>query len=150
MLTGRISSALKYFCVGAFWILATCLSVAAQEEYGTVYLYREVDTQEYGTQIVILNPEAVVFLGDKEFLSMGERTWIGFKMPVGRYVFRMAQWRGIFMLDVRPNHTYYLRVTQLVYPNLTQFISGASEKTGLEAIQKVLRPERKENQTQNV
>jgi tetratricopeptide (TPR) repeat protein len=39
-----------------------------QKYYGTVYLYRGVDTVNYGTQIVVLNPEAVVFLDGRDHI----------------------------------------------------------------------------------
>lgn len=106
------------------------------EYYGTVYIYRGVDTFDYGTQIVVLNPEAVVYLDGKEFLSLPEKTFIGFKVPVGRYVLHMS-WKGIRrMLDVEPNTTYYLRIEQAVYPNFYQMIAEVDEKGALQAIRK--------------
>jgi hypothetical protein len=108
----------------------------SQQYYGTVYLYRGVDTQNYGTQIVILNPEAVVYLDGEEFLSMPERTFIGFKVPAGRYVIQM-RWRGFSrVLDVGPNMTHYLRIEQVAYPNAYQTIYDVDEKGALEAIRK--------------
>jgi hypothetical protein len=127
---------MKHTCFALLLIFGICLTVAAQEQYGTVYLYREIDTQDYGTQIVILNSEARVYLDEREFLSMPERTFIGFRIPVGQYWFRVGEKRPGNLLIVNANQIYYLRVTQMVYPYLTQFISGAEEKTGLEAIRK--------------
>lgn len=107
-----------------------------EQHYGTVYLYRGVDTVNYGTQIVVLNPEAVVYLDGKVFLSMPERTFIGFKVPVGRYAFQMA-WKGINrVLDVEANHTYYLHISQVAYPNFYQAIYDVDEKSAKEAIRK--------------
>lgn len=107
-----------------------------ERHYGTVYLYRAVDTQDYGTQIVILNPEAVVYLDGEEFLSIPERTFIGFKVPVGRYVLHM-RWKGIRrVLDVEANTTYYLRISQAAYPNFYQAISDVDENGALEEIRK--------------
>ncbi len=106
------------------------------QPYGTVYLYRGVDTQDYGTQIVILNPEAVVYLNGEEFLTMPERSFIGFKVPVGQYVIQM-RWKGIRrVLDVEANQNYYLRIEQVAYPNFYQMINGVDEKGALEAIRK--------------
>jgi hypothetical protein len=104
--------------------------------YGTVYLYRGNDTPDYGTQIVVLNSEAVVYLDGEEFLSMPERTFIGFKVPVGRYVLQMP-WKGArYVLDVEANLTYYLRIEQSVYPNVYQMFAGVDEKGALEALRK--------------
>jgi hypothetical protein len=127
---------MKRPCLAQFLVLAVCLTVAAQERYGTVYLYREIDTQDYGRQIVILNSEALVYLDEREFFSMPERTFIGFRLPAGQYWFRVGKRRPGNLLIVNANQNYYLRITQSVYPYLTQFISGADEKTGLEAIRK--------------
>jgi hypothetical protein len=107
-----------------------------QKYYGTVYLYRGVDTVNYGTQIIVLNPEAVVFLDGKEFLRMPEKTFIGFRVPVGSYVLQMP-WNGgraRNVLTVEPNGTYYLRVEQHAYPNPFQTISYYDEKTALDLI----------------
>ena len=103
--------------------------------YGTVYLYRGVDTQNYGTQIVVLNPEAVVFLDGQEFLRMAEKTFIGFKVPAGRYAVQMAWGQGTtYPLIVEPNGTYYLWVQQYGYPTAFQTIADVAEKTALEKI----------------
>jgi hypothetical protein len=110
----------------------------AQKYYGTVYLYRGVDTVNYGTQIVVLNPEAVVFLDGQEFLRMPEKTFIGFRVPVGSYVLQMP-WNGgraRNMLTVKPNGTYYLRIEQIAYPSPFQTISYYDEKTALDFIRK--------------
>lgn len=106
-----------------------------QKYYGTVYLYRGVDTVNYGP-IVVLNPEAVVFLNGKEFLRMPEKTFIGFKVPAGSYVLQMA-WdggRARNVVTVEPNGTYYLRVEQHAYPIAFQTISYYDEKTALDHI----------------
>ena len=106
-----------------------------QKYFGTVYLYRGVDTDNYGTQIIIMNPEAVVFLNGKEFLRMPEKTFIGFKVPVGSYALQMA-WQGgtTNVITVEPNGTYYFRITQIAYPNRFQAINKYDEKTALERI----------------
>ncbi len=107
-----------------------------QKYYGTVYLYRGVDTFNYGTQIIVLNPEAVVFIDGKEFLRMPEKAFIGFRVPVGSYVLQMPwnQGRAREVLTVEPNGTYYLRVNQVAYPNAYQSISNSDEKTALDHI----------------
>ena len=109
-----------------------------QKYYGTVYLYRGVDTTNYGTQIVVLNPEAVVLLNGQEFLRMPEKTFIGFRVPVGSYVLQMPWNRGRArnVVTVEPNGTYYLRVEQHAYPIAFQTISYYDEKTALEDIRK--------------
>jgi hypothetical protein len=104
--------------------------------YGTVYLYRGVDTFNYGTQIIVLNPEAVVFLDGKEFLQMPEKTFIGFRLPVGSYVLQMP-WdhgRARNVLTVEPNGTYYLRIMQFAYPNPFQSISYSDKTLALDHI----------------
>lgn len=109
-----------------------------QKYYGTVYLYRGVDTVNYGTQIVVLNPEAVVLLDGQEFLRMPEKTFIGFRVPVGSYVLQMP-WNGgraRNVLTVEPNGTYYLRIEQIAYPNSFQTISYYDEKAALDQIRK--------------
>lgn len=127
---------MKRPCVAQFLLLAVCLTVAAQERYGTVYLYREIDTQDYGRQIVILNSEALVYIRRK-----------GILLNAGADVYRIPHARGSILVPrwkkasgkschCEANQNYYLRITQSVYPYLTQFISGADEKTGLEAIRK--------------
>jgi hypothetical protein len=108
-----------------------------QKYYGTVYLFRGVDTMNYGP-IIVLNPEAVVYLNGQEFLRMPEKTFIGFRVPVGSYVLQMP-WNGgraRNVVTVEPNGTYYLRVAQIAYPNPFQTISYYDEKTALEAIRK--------------
>jgi hypothetical protein len=118
----------------------------SQKYNGTVYLFRGVDTVNYGTQIVVLNPEAVVFLDGQEFLRMPEQTFIGFRVPVGSYVLQMP-WNGgraRNVLTVEPNGTYYLRVEQVGYPNAFQAFSYYNEKTALDHIRKSsLLPEKK-------
>lgn len=103
--------------------------------YGTVYIYRGVDTINYGT-IIVLNPEAILYLGGKEFLSLPEKTFIGFKMPVGQYLLQMS-WKNLQrVLNVEANQTYYLRIEQVVYPNYYQMIVDVNEKGALEALRK--------------
>ena len=116
-----------------------------QKYFGTVYLYRGVDTVNYGTQIIIMNPEAVVFLEGKEFLVMPEKTFIGFRVPIGSYALQMA-WDGgqTHVITVEPNGTYYLRVEQHAYPNKFQTISFYDEKSALDHIrQSYLLPKEK-------
>ena len=125
-------------------VIACCLletfgAAYGQTPSGTVYLYRENDTQDYGTQIKVYNSDAPVYLDGKQLVLMEERTWIGFKLPAGIHSFSMPQWRGTYTLAVRADQNYYLRVTQMVYPYLTQFISGASAALGLEKIRKSYR-----------
>jgi hypothetical protein len=107
-----------------------------QKYFGTVYLFRGVDTTNYGNQIIVLNPEAVVYLNGREFLRMPERTFIGFKVPVGQYVLEMAglEHGARYVLTVAPNGTYYLRVEQHVYPFKFQTISTYTEQGALEQI----------------
>ncbi len=107
-----------------------------QKYYGTVYLYRGIDTVNYGNQIVVLNPEAVVYLNGQEFLRMPEKSFVGFKVPVGSYVLEMA-WKpggARNVVTVAPNGTYYLRVEQHAYPIAFQTISYYDEKTALNLI----------------
>lgn len=107
-----------------------------QKYFGTVYLYRGVDDTNYGTQIIILNPEAIIYLNGQAFLRMSEKTFIGFRVPVGRYLLQMGGFGAgaRHVLDVAPNGTYYLRVEQHVYPIKFQSFSIYVETTALEQI----------------
>ena len=69
---------------------------------------------------------------------MPEKTFIGFRVPVGSYVLQMP-WNGgraRNVVSVQPNGTYYLRVEQHAYPNPFQTISYHEEKGALEDIRK--------------
>jgi hypothetical protein len=104
-------------------------------QFGTVYLYRGRDTQDYGGTYVMMSP-ALVFLDGKEFVSMNEKTSIGFKLPPGRYVLQM-RWRNISrVVDVSPGWTYYFRIELGVMPYYWESISDVDEKTALETIRK--------------
>ena len=106
------------------------------QQFGTVYLYRGDDTPDYGTQIVVGNPEAAVYLDGQEFLSMPERTFVGFKVPAGRYVLHMS-WKNIRrVLEVDPDTTYYLLIKQDVYPVFFQMMADVDEKSALKEIRK--------------
>jgi len=104
--------------------------------YGNVYIYRGDDTPYYGGQVIVRSTDAIVYLDGEEFLSLPERTFIGFKVPIGRYVLQM-QWKNIHrVLDVEANKNYYLRVEQATYPNVYQMIADVDEKGATEAIRK--------------
>jgi hypothetical protein len=120
-------------------LFASASAAPAQTATGTVYLYREIDTQNYGTQIMVYNSDAPVYLDGNELAAMEEHTWMGFKLPAGIHTLTMPQWRGTYTFMVTADHTYYLQVTQMVYPYLTQFISGASAALGLEKIRRSYR-----------
>jgi hypothetical protein len=115
----------------------------SQSQFGIVYLYRGRDTQDYGNTYVMMHP-AVVYLDGKEFLSMPERSSIGFKLPAGRYVLHM-QWKNISRIfEVYPGWTYYFRIELGVYPNYYEGISDVDEKTALETIRKTYTLKEKE------
>jgi hypothetical protein len=104
-------------------------------QFGTVYLYRGRDTQDTPNYYVMMAP-AVVYLDGKEFLSMPERSFIGFKLPPGRYLLQM-RWRNISRsFEVYPGWTYYFRIETGVLPNYWESISDVEEKTALETIRK--------------
>jgi len=106
-----------------------CVTVMSQEQYGTVYLYRERETQpnEYSS-------EAVVYIDGEELVGMPERSYIGLKVPVGQYEITMRT-RGLHRaINVEADKVYYIRISQTSGNYAHQMIYGADEKTGLEAI----------------
>lgn len=112
-------------------------------QFGTLYLYRGRDTQDTRDTYVMMYP-AHVYLDGKEFVSMGEKTSIGFKLPPGRYVLQM-RWRNISrVVDVSPGWTYYFRIEQGVLPYYWESISDVDEKTALETIRKTFTLKEKE------
>jgi hypothetical protein len=127
---------MRRVCLIALLTFSYCLTAVAQGQYGTVYLYRGRDTADYPPEINVLNPEAVVYLEGKEFLSMPERTFIGFKVPAGQYLLGMKRKGVRRVIDVEVNKTYYLRVSQVMYPNAYQIIYDVEEKSALEAIRR--------------
>ena len=81
-----------------------CVSVVAQEQYGTVYLYRERQNQPED-----YSPEAVVYIDGEELLAMPERSFIGLKVPVGQYVLTMRT-KGLHrVINVEADKIYYIR-----------------------------------------
>ena len=129
---------MRRICLAALLIFASCLTVAAQGErrYGTVYLIRGFDTPDWPQSINVLNPEVVVYLDGKEFVAMPERTFVGFKVPVGRYEFRVKKKERKMVLDVEADQTYYLYVAQKVYPYLDQYFYTTDVASALDAIRK--------------
>jgi hypothetical protein len=104
------------------------------QHYGTVYLYREDDTPTYGNQIIVSSTDAAVYLDGVEFISLPERTFIGFKVPVGRYVLQVQKRRRV--LEVVANTTHYVLIKQAVYPINYQEIADVDEKSASEKIRK--------------
>jgi hypothetical protein len=128
---------MRRICLAALLIFASCFIAAAQEQqYGTVYFIRGFDTPDWPQNINVLNPEAVVYFNGKEFLSLPERTFVGFKVPVGHYEFRLKQKGRRMPLDVEADKTYYLHVAQTVYPYLTQYFFTTDVASALEAIRR--------------
>jgi hypothetical protein len=108
----------------------SCISARAQQQYGTVYLYRGRDTQEAN----IYNPEAIVFLDGEEFLAMSERTFIGIRFPVGQYELTMKT-KGLHqVINVEADKTYYFRISQVAGNYAHQMIYSVEQKTALDAI----------------
>lgn len=127
---------MRRLCLIALLIFISCLTVVAQEQKGTVYLFRGKDTADYPPQINVLNPEAIVYLDGKEFLSMRERTFVGFKVPAGQYVLSMTRKGVRRVIQVEANKVYYFQISQVMYPAAFQVIYGVEEKSALAAIQK--------------
>jgi hypothetical protein len=115
--------------------LVAPLTARAQEQYGTVYFYRGVDTPDM-KEVIIMNPEAEVFLDGHALLSMPERTFVGLKIPAGQYMLSMRRKGTRRQLYVEANKTYYLHVEQTVYPYTHQLIYDAEERGAQEAIRK--------------
>jgi len=130
---------IRTFVVAFFILLCFAVATAAQEKrYGTVYFYRDRDTADYPPQINVLNPEAVLHLDGQEFLLLGERTFIGIRLPVGLHRLSMTlKGKGTSqMLGVNWGRTYYVRVTQVMYPNPYQEIAEDDTRLALEVIRK--------------
>jgi hypothetical protein len=99
--------------VASFFLTLCCaLATVAQDQFGTVYFYRDRDTGNYLQQPGVLNPEVEVDLAWQPFFSISERTFIGFKMAVGRY--RLStKINGKYtyhMLVVKPGGIYYVHI----------------------------------------
>ncbi|MBC7930608.1 MAG: DUF2846 domain-containing protein [Rubrivivax sp.] len=127
---------MKRVCFLAILLFAMPLIVIAQEQHGTVYFYRGRDTEDFPKEINELNPEAVVYLDAKEFMSMPEQTFMGFQIPVGQYVLSMKRKGTSRPLKVEAGKTYYLHVEQKVYPYAYQIIYDVEEKSALDAIRR--------------
>ena len=129
---------IKIVVVAFSILLCFAIGVAAQEKYGTVYFYRDRDTADYPPQINVLNPEAVLHLDGQEFLSLGERTFIGFRMPVGSYRLSMTlKGKGVSQrLWVNEGMTYYVHITQVMYPTAFQTITQDDWRLALDVIRK--------------
>ena len=110
-------------------------SAFAATQFGTVYLYRGRDTQDYGSTYYMLRP-AVVYLDGKEFASMPERSFIGLKLPAGRYVLQTPWKNNTRVIDVAPGWTYYFRIRLGVLPYYFESFEDAEERTALEVIRK--------------
>ncbi len=104
-------------------------------QFGTVYLYRGGDTQDHGNVYYLLRP-AHVYLDGKEFVSMPERSFIGLKLPAGRYLLQTS-WRNTSrLIEVQAGWTYYFRIQLGVMPYYWEGISDVDEKSALETIRK--------------
>ena len=125
---------LRRVCFVTLITFIYCLTAIAQEQYGTVYIYRGKDTPDYPPEINLLNPEALVYVDGKELLSTPERTFIGFRIPVGQYVLALKTKGARRVINIEANKTYYFRVSQVMYPNAYQVIYNMEEKSALEAI----------------
>ena len=110
----------------------------AQDKVGTVYFYRDRDTDYYPQELGVLNPEVEVNLAGQPFFSISERTFIGFKMAVGRY--RLStKINGKYTyhtLEVGPGGIYYVHIAQMMHPTPWQTIMQDSFTSALEAIRK--------------
>jgi hypothetical protein len=121
-LAGRIS-------LIALLTVLYCVSAAAQDQYGTVYLYRNRETPPNG-----YSSEAVVYIDGEELLAMPERSFIGFRVPVGQYLLTMSTKGLRRAINVEADKVYYIRISQTSGNYAHQMIYGADEKTALEAI----------------
>jgi len=102
-------------------------------QFGTLYLYRGRDTQDYGNTYYLLHP-ALVYLDGKELVSMPERSSIGFKLPAGQYLLQLPWKNRTQVLDVSPGWTYYFRIRLGVAPYYYESFEDTDEKTALETI----------------
>jgi hypothetical protein len=119
---------MKWFGLIAVLLLAGCFECRAQGKMGTIYLIRGKDTVDYPQQLGVLNPEAVVYLDGVKFVSMGEQTFVGVKLPVGRYLLEMKGEGALDVVDVAFDRTYYVQVSQHVSIYKFQVFYDVSEK----------------------
>ena len=119
-------------------LLATAITVAAQGKYGTVYFYRGEDTFDWPPEINVLNPDADVHIDGHEFLMLSERSFIGFRIPVGSHALwmRLKGKSTSQTLWVNAGRTYYVLISQEMYPIAYQTISQVNESIALESIRK--------------
>ena len=113
-------------------------AAVAQEKQGTVYFYRDRDTANYPQQLGVLNPEVEVYLAGQPFFSISERTFIGFKMAVGRYrVSTKINGKYTYLtVEVDSGGVYYVHISQVMYPTPWQTITQDSFGSAFEAIRK--------------
>lgn len=128
----------KRILLASFFVLSTTISVAAQEKYGTVYFYRGRDTADWPPEINVLNPDVDVHLDGHEFFLLSERSFIGFRIPAGshRLWMRLKGKSTSQTLWVNPGGTYYVLISQVMYPITYQTISQVNESVALDSIRK--------------
>ena len=128
----------KRILLTSLFFLATAVNVAAQEKYGTVYFYRGPDTFDWPPEINVLNPDADVHLDGHEFLLLSERSFIGFRIPAGSHTLwmRLKGKSTSQTLWVNPGRTYFVLISQVMYPIAYQTISQVNESAALESIRK--------------
>ncbi|PYS73751.1 MAG: hypothetical protein DMF73_05070 [Acidobacteria bacterium] len=120
------------------FLLCFAIPVAAQEKYGTVYFYRGRDTFDWPQQMNVLNPDVDIHFDGHEFLKLSERSFIGFRIPAGAHTLWMTL-KGkttTQTLWVNAGRTYYVRISQEMYPLAYQMISQVNENIALESIRK--------------
>jgi hypothetical protein len=125
--------------VASFFLTLCCaLATVAQDQFGTVYFYRDRDTDNYPQQLGVLNPEVEVNLAWQPFFSISERTFIGFKMAVGRYRLstKINGKHTYHTLEVKPGGIYYVHIMQVMYPTPWQAITQDSFTSAVDAIRK--------------
>jgi len=125
--------------VAAFFMIV-CLSfpMLAQDKFGTVYFYRDRDTDNTPQELGVLNPEVVVYLAGQPFFSISERTFIGFKMAVGRYrVHTTINGKYTYRtIEVNSGGISYIHISQVMYPYAWQTITEDSFPSAFAALRK--------------
>jgi len=128
----------KRILLTSLFLLSTAIPLAAQAKYGTVYFYRGEDTFDWPPEINVLNPNVDVHLDGHEFLLLSERSFIGFRIPAGSHLvwLRLKGKSTSQSLWVNAGQTYYVLISQVMYPIAYQTISQVSESVALDSIRK--------------
>src|SRR5688572_22620945 len=88
--------------------LLCILLLFPQQAPATVYFYRVEEANRLDSR------KATVKMEGKEIFSMPEDTYIGLRLPPGKYGIRMRQKQSEMLLTLESGKRYFVRVSQTV------------------------------------